>query len=105
MFFNFNKAYDYVPRDKLTHKLITIGRPYNIVELINNMLKIIALSIGKETIRMHKGINKDQCYLQYYLIYIKDLMIMFQAKKIETRAYADYLFVYDLTYHKQSKLS
>ena len=52
VFFDFIKAYDSVPRDKLLQKLITLGTPCNIVELINNMLMNFTLSIGNETIHI-----------------------------------------------------
>ena len=90
VFFDFNKAYDSVPRDKLTHKLITIGTPCNIVKLINNMLKNFTLSISNETIRTHKGLIQGSVLSPIlFNIFINYLMIIFQTNKIETRAYAD----------------
>ena len=56
VFFDFIKAYDTVPKDKLLQKLITLGTPCNIVELINNMLMNFTLSIGKETIHTYRGL-------------------------------------------------
>ena len=90
VFFDFIKAYDTVPRDKLLQKLITLGTPCNIVELINNMLMNITLSIGKETIHIYRGLIQGSVLSPIlFNLFINDLMIIMQVNGIEVRAYAD----------------
>ena len=90
VFFDFIKAYDTVPRDKLLQKLISLGTPCNIVELINNMLMNFTLSIGKETIHTYRGLIQGSVLSPIlFNLFINDLMIIMQVNGIEARAYAD----------------
>ena len=90
VFFDFIKAYDTVPRDKLLQKLITLGTPCNIVELINNMLMNFTLSIGKETIHTYRGLIQGSVLSStLFNLFINDLMIIMHLNGIEARAYAD----------------
>ena len=90
VFFDFIKAYDTVPRDILLQKLITLGTPCNIVELINNMLMNFTLSIGKETIHIYRGLIQGSVLSPtLFNLFINDLMIIMQVNGIEARAYAD----------------
>ena len=90
VFFNFHKAYDSVPRDKLIQKLTDLNTPYNIILLISNMLKDFKIDIEGETIPTFRGLIQGSVLsLILFNLFVNDLLVEYETAKIESRAYAD----------------
>ena len=76
IFFDFVKAYDSVPRDKLIDKLLAFEIPCNVVKLVNSMLNKFTLKAGNETIETHKGLIQGSVLSPIiFNLFINDLLI------------------------------
>ena len=90
LFFDFVKAYDSVPRNKLILKLQKYNIPWNILKLLSRMLSKFKLTIGKETISTKRGLIQGSVLSPIlFNLFINDLLITYEEENIITRAYAD----------------
>ena len=90
VFFDFHKAYDSVPRDKLIQKLTDLNTPSNIILLISNMLKDFKIDIEGETIPTFRGLIQGSVLSPIlFNLFVNDLLVEYETAKIESRAYAD----------------
>ena len=56
VFFNFHKAYDFVPRDILINKLAQYNIPWNIIRLIKNMISVFTIHYEGKIITTKRGL-------------------------------------------------
>ena len=90
VFFDFRKANDSVPRDRLLTKLSQLDVPDNITLLIGNMLKNFWLIYEKEKVKTSRGLVKGSVLSPLlFKIFINNIMLLYQVSRIESRTYAD----------------
>ena len=90
VFYDFIKAYDSVPRDKLIAKLQTFEIPWNIIKLTDSMLSKFKLKAGSEIIQTHRGLIQGSVLSPIlFSLYINDLLIQYTLEGIDTSAYAN----------------
>ena len=90
VFFDFEKAYDNVPRDLLIEKLQQMNIPCNITNLIYNMLRKFKLNFNGETIHTNKGLVQGSVLsIILFNLFINDLIILLKINGTMVRAYAD----------------
>ena len=90
VFFDFEKAYNNVPRDILIEKLQNMNIPCNITKLINRMLEKFKLNYNGEKILTNKGLVQGSVLSPIlFNLFINDLIMEFEISGIMVRAYAD----------------
>ena len=90
IFFDFEKAYDNVPRKILMEKLQKLNLPWNITRVINNMLNNFNLNYNGQMIQTYKGLVQGSVLSPIlFNIFTNDLLLTYEINGIMVRAYAD----------------
>ena len=90
VFFDFEKAYDNIPRKILIEKRQKLNLPWNITRVINNMLNNFSLNYNGEIIQTYKGLVQGSVLSPIlFNLFINDLLLTYEINEIMVRAFAD----------------
>jgi len=107
IYFDFSKAFDTVPHDKLVNKLYKIGIRGSLLQLLKNYLAdrkftVMIQDYKSDLVDINRGVPQGSILGPlFFLIYISDLPSFCETKDVKIKLFADDLKAY--TFSKNTK--